>query len=449
MKTIIQVGIAVTAVLGWQASSVAQEADADEILALAEDAGRWIALQAPANEQSNLGSGIAGEALFFSALYRATDNTDYLSYARQRADRLLLALQDTATYDGDERRASLYNGAPGIGVALMQVWEDTEDPRYAAGIERVLALLDEWRIDDSNGAHWSEKYDDLLFGNTGTVLFLADAAKVRGDAALAAVAHDGARYLVSRARCDGQQCHWLFRHDKDFNLPNFSHGTAGVAYTLATVAELVDEPDLRVAASRGLGYLQVIAKRDDGQLAIPYGWGSDSWVGLYEFGWAHGLAGTALALQRLMQTGIDVEQACTMLDHVRATLASIGLPGAPDEPFAEPSMPLDYRFGRAGVLSLLSELTLTHPHDRKAALVRDAIVEQIISSAVRDEGIAYWEVEAPAFMGGGRQKYTGLLHGAAGIGLVLLRVRANLSGEAFSSGLPDDPFGPKTQHCSG
>jgi hypothetical protein len=54
--------------------------------------------------------------------------------------------------------------------------------------------------------------------------------------------------------------------------------------------------------------------------------------------------------------------------------------------------------------------------------------------------MAHWEVDAPAFMGGGRAAYTGIFHGAAGIGLAVLRLHARLEGKQAYLRLPDDPF---------
>jgi hypothetical protein len=54
--------------------------------------------------------------------------------------------------------------------------------------------------------------------------------------------------------------------------------------------------------------------------------------------------------------------------------------------------------------------------------------------------MAHWEVDAPAFMGGGRAAYTGIFHGAAGIGMAVLRLHAHLEGKQEYLNLPDDPF---------
>lgn len=98
-------------------------------------------------------------------------------------------------------------------------------------------------------------------------------------------------------------------------------------------------------------------------------------------------------------------------------------------PFAEPSTPLDLRFGRAGVLLLNSV----------DAGLRDRIWTHLLQVAIRDGRAAHWEVDAPDFMGGGRAVYTGMFHGAAGIGLALLQMHARLSERHPYVELPDYP----------
>ena len=71
---------------------------------------------------------------------------------------------------------------------------------------------------------------------------------------------------------------------------------------------------------------------------------------------------------------------------------------------------------------------------------RDAIWQELADRASRENSMAYWEVDAPEFMGGGRAAFTGILHGSAGIGLALLRLHAALMQHPPYVSMPDDPF---------
>lgn len=418
---------------------------ASDVLLLAEEIGQWLADQRvptsagvawpddalnPDNTGYDLASGVAGKVLYFVALYRATANDEYLDLALGGADYLAALLHDSNAFNSNARKASLYSGIGGIGVALVHAQAHAHHAKYADALDRVISLLDEWRVDDSQGTYWSDEYNDLIFGDAGTILFLSWYAEQTGDERALDMAVSGAHFILGQGNDMANGKSWYFRRSKLFNLPNFSHGTAGVAYVLATVGAQTNDEALQRGAQAGFNYLKSIAEAENGLLRIPYGWGSDSWDGLYEFGWAHGLAGTISLFIRLQETGIDEVAASEYESLARHTLESIGLTGRLESPFAEPSTPFDLRFGRAGVLARLD--------DGQAGL-RNDIWAQIEQAAIRDAGTAYWEVNAPEFMGGGRAAYTGLFHGAAGIGLAMLRMHAQMTGRQHYVDLPDYP----------
>jgi lantibiotic modifying enzyme len=425
------------------------------VLELAEETGRWLADAAipqdagtawsedvlnPEEFSYDLATGASGTVVYFIALYRATGNSAYLDDAKLGAEYLISVINTPARFEDDQRRSSLYSGISGIGVALMHVRKEAAGSKYDTALNTVLTLLERWSVFENDMRHWSEKFNDLLYGDAGTVLFLSHYARESGNDRASKMARQGAQFLLSEARQDGDGSYWLFRRDKEFNLPNFSHGTAGVSYALASAGGLTGDESITAGARSGFSYLRSIAEHQDGRIRIPYGWGSDSWDGLYEFGWAHGLTGMAAMLEQMKQAGIDARIADDYLTSVRHTLMDIELPRIPTAPFAEPSTPLDKRFGRAGVLSLFSDWSKQHPENKAVSRFRDALWKHIESAAIRENGRAHWQVDAPAFMGGGRAAYTGLLHGAAGIGLAILRMHAGLTGHDRYDGLPDDPF---------
>jgi len=425
---------------------------ADRVLELAEDIGRWLASHAttapvgtawpdnaldPTAISYDLASGVAGKVLYFTTLYRATENADYLEMARGGADYLVSVVQDPALFDENPRRASLYTGISGIGVALLHVQEHLPDPKYGKAVVQIIEQLREWSVSEGNGLRWSDEFNDLIYGDAGTALFLAYVAERTGDENARDMARQGARFLLGQAQRTQQGWFWYFRRSKPFNLPGFSHGTAGVGYVLATIGSLTDDESLRDGAKGGFDYIRSIAVIENDTIRIPYGWGSDSWDGLYEFGWAHGLVGTATFFKRLQTSNIESGAAVEYEELSLQTLLNINLPGVPSAPFAEPSTPDDMRFGRAGVLWFLSQ---RHASEPDIEVVRNAIWSHLEGLAIRENRMAHWEVDAPAFMGGGRAAYTGIFHGAAGIGLAVLCLHASLEGKQAYLTLPDDPF---------
>ncbi|MDA0679269.1 MAG: hypothetical protein O3A13_03220 [Proteobacteria bacterium] len=447
--------IVLALVTGTAAEKPIDDDLASETLELAEQVGLWIANSSvrtaegtvwpddalnPEVVSYDLASGVAGKVLFFIALYRATENPDYLELALGGADYLVTTLNDPGVFEGNQRRASLYSGISGIGVALAHVQPYARQEKYEVAIEKVSSLLSEWGIVDERGLHWSDEFNDLLFGDAGTILYLSWHAERTRDVRALALAHRGAQFLLSEAADAAVGKFWYFRRSKLFNLPNFSHGTAGVAYVLATVGAQVSDESLRLGAQAGFDYIRSIAEIEDDILRIPYGWGSDAWDGLYEFGWAHGLTGTISFFVRLQQTGIDAESASEYERMSRHTLQNIGLPNTPARPFAEPATSLDVRFGRAGVLSLASDWSVDDSASDEGTALRNDLWSHIARAAIRDERTAHWEIDAPEFMGGERAAYTGIFHGAAGMGLAILRMHARISGVRPYVDMPDNPI---------
>jgi hypothetical protein len=432
-----------------------ESVSAEEVLQLAEDVGRWLASHAtmtpagttwpdnvldPTAVGYDLASGVAGKVLYLTALYRATGDAGYLQLAQGGADYLVGVVQNPALFDENPRRASLYTGISGIGVALLHVQEHLSDPRYGQTVVQITERLREWSVVEGEGLRWSDEFNDLIYGDAGTALFLAYVAEQTGDENARDMAQQGARFLLGQAQQTQQGSFWYFRRSKPFNLPGFSHGTAGIGYVLATIGSLTDDESLRDGAKAGFDYIRSIAVIEDGKIRIPYGWGSDSWDGLYEFGWAHGLVGTATFFKRLQVSNIESRAAAEYENLSLHTLLNINLPGAPSTPFAEPSTSDDMRFGRAGVLSLLSQCCASGPVVEGTVTARSAIWSHLEELAIREDQMAHWEVDAPEFMGGGRAAYTGVFHGAAGIGLAVLRLHASLEGKPAYVRLPDDPF---------
>ena len=417
----------------------------DEVLQLAVDVGEWLAAEGQAQATGSawpadahqsetlaydLGSGTAGVVIYFLSLYGATGNDKYLELAARGGTYLAAMLDDAESFGTGSRRASLYTGIAGVGVALELLAEHR--PAYSADVDKVVSLLESWSTEEPAGTRWSDEFNDLLYGDAGTILFLAWRAHRNRDQRARRLAVSASHFLLSQSEQAERGRIWRFRRSKPFNLPGFSHGTAGISYVLGTVGSLANEPALTDAAAEGFAYIVSIADVSEHRISIPYGWPEERWDGLYEFGWAHGLVGSYASFTRLQQLGIETSEAARFSDLIINTLSNIGLPGSPDEPFAEPATPLDWRFGRAAVLSLLSDSGAGDD-------TRDAIWQDLADRARRGHQVAYWEVDAPEFMGGGRAAFTGILHGSAGIGLAILRLHAALLERPPYVSLPDDP----------
>src|SRR6185437_2003843 len=142
-----------------------------------------------------------------------------------------------------------------------------------------------------------------IAGSSGTGLFLlwaADHLHAPGARQLAARAGD---HLIAIAQPKpGAGLMWMMAPTFPREMPNFSHGTAGVSYFLATLYQATGQKKFLNAALAGADYLLSIADIN-GRYCMIYHDNQNK--GLYYLGWCHGPAGTARLFYRLYQVTRD------------------------------------------------------------------------------------------------------------------------------------------------
>ncbi|NUR94001.1 MAG: hypothetical protein HOV67_01950 [Kribbellaceae bacterium] len=91
-----------------------------------------------------------------------------------------------------------------------------------------------------------------------------------------------------------------FRSDEPTEMPNFSHGLAGIAAVLAIAGVDLDRPELVDVARRGAEHLVTLGITDDRGFRVPR---VIPWAARhgdeYTYNWCHGGAGTALTFSAL------------------------------------------------------------------------------------------------------------------------------------------------------
>ena len=422
----------------WLAPARAQSSALDHTRYLAEARriGNWLVSLPPAADGAwpadalrpgasmSLGEGTAGITLFLAELHRATNDTVYARAMRRGADALLAGLPAEFARTGFPPNTSLYYGAPGMAFALLHVHAFTGDARYRSGALRVVQWLQEQHTRREPPA-WSD-FNDVLFGDAGTALFLLHAAHTLGEDNPGTAAAAG-HALLQRAQRTEHGRYWPLRHGTDTNLPNFSHGAAGIGYLMARLFEATHDSTFLHAAIDAGHYLQSIASLDSAGLRIPYGMHRDDWRTRHDVDWAHGVAGSARFFAQLARTTGDT----AWLAYVRGARRSVLTAGTAGNAARDEATALDRRFGLAG----LADFHLDADDPTSAAFLADTI----LAHAARDADHLSWTRPRPAFMSdpGAPGQLTGLLHGAAGYGLLLLRLHAGALDVDWRGRLPD------------
>ncbi|NKB87275.1 MAG: lantibiotic modifying-like protein [Acidobacteria bacterium] len=389
---------------------------------------------------TNLYTGTPGVVLFFLELASHTGDVGYLDDARAGADYLLARLvadpspgEDGAVVDATVQSAGLYTGVAGVGFALHQTYRATGEAKYLAGAERAVAAIHAQAREHDAGVDWIDS-TDIVSGAAGTGLFLLYAAREMGDAASLELAESAGRLLLTQAEEGEGGASWRINADYPRVMPNFSHGTAGVAYYMAALYEATGEVAFLDAATSGARQLLALAETE-GDICLVFHHSPDG-ENLQYLSWCHGPAGTARTFYKLYELTGDPE----WMDWVRRSANGVYQSGVPEQLTEGFWNNVGQCCGSAGVAEFslaMHRLTADREHLGFAQRVADDLLAR---ATVSPEGLMWVQAEnrvQPDFL----VAQTGYMQGAAGIGILLLHMDAAVRGEPHQGIVfPDAPY---------
>ncbi len=433
---------------GWNSSRLSppstearNAAQADRpYLAAAEKAARWIMDSAirtesglawpadprdPASVDMTLYSGVPGIVLFLTELARTTGKPEYLEAAKAGADEILARLPGI-------KGAGLYEGLAGAGFALREAFKAGKESRHEEGFRRALEMIRSASRQTGKGVEWSST-TDIISGGAGTGLFLLYAHRETGERSWLDLAEKAGRRLLEMGRLERGGLKWPMDPEYPSLMPNFSHGTAGIAYFLAVLHKETGREEFLDGALAGGRYLQAVAgTEDDGCLVFHHEPGGEK---LFYLGWCHGPVGTA----RLFYTLAQVADDPGWMEWVRKAARSLRSSGLLEKETPGFWNNAGVCCGLAGVAEFFIDLSGATGNQDDLDFARRAMT-RLIARGTGEEGRAFW-VQAehrtrPDFL----VAQTGLMQGAAGIGLIFLKMDALDRGASLSIILPDTPF---------
>jgi hypothetical protein len=251
-------------------------------------------------------------------------------------------------------------------------------------VERLLAL------GPSDWSHWN----DATLG-TGSVLLGGLAAHATGSARGAELAAYAAGLLMVEAEETPAGLNWLFvprRHvppdkledGRPVEMPNWSHGLAGISGVLARAGIALERPDLVEAARLGAEHLVTLASPESleaGGFAVPRRIPHRPDMDEYTWNWCHGPAGTLSLFEALRAadvTSVAGEPPHSWVARCIHSLHASGIPERRHPGFWDN----DGRCcGTAGVGAAVL------PHDPDFAL---ALADVLVERAYVEDDRAYW-----------------------------------------------------------
>lgn len=425
---------------------------ADAYKAGADQVGEWLlataqrgpggwswAAQPEVSEETNasLYDGIAGPALFFVEAYRTDGDARWLEPARGAATWMARHLEEAlAEWAG----CGLFTGIGGWALALHELALASGDDQARQQAGTVVRAVMDRAVEAERGVHWHD-LTEILWGTAGIgCMLLVVGRDYEGDRALELAARAGHWLLQQAEPAPHAGMRWplgagarAIRSRPEPYFPNFAHGTAGIAFFLALLAQETGENRFLDAALAGVEWILTTVKTDGDTCAAyqyePHG------LNLYPLGWCHGPPGLGWLFRQL--------EICTGEDAWRTWLRRAAradrLSGIPEQ--KEPGFwdNVARCCGSAGVAEFFLDLHQLEGEDDDLAFAR-TMVDDLLTRAIADQDGMRWSNYEYRNENPHLPSETGYMQGAAGIGSTLLRLHRHLNGDDWTVRWPHKPL---------
>lgn len=287
-----------------------------------------------------------------------------------------------------------------------------------------------------DGVEWSDS-NDIISGTAGTGLFLLHVAKIWNDRTLGALAVRAGRRLLETAQPAEGGLMWFPSASLQRNYPNFSHGTAGVAYFLATLHAYSQDRAFLDAALAGAKYLGAVATRRTGARAVFHASGGGE--NRFYLSWCHGPVGTARLFDRLLLITGDAQWR-QWIDELTAWLVASGAPEQQSDGYWNN---ISQCCGNVGIGQYWIDLDRHYrPPASELGLdrLRRRVTDNTLSRAADDATGLRWVQAENRVSPQDVVAQTGFMQGAAGVGTFLLQLDAFTRRVPWPTPMPDTPW---------
>jgi len=331
---------------------------------------------------------------------------------------------------------SLYDGLGGDVTALRLLAPGSEQ----VAMQRLADLMTPagWNstLDIEPGSH--APVTDLVLGTAGVLLAVVWA----GGEHAAELAATGGEALLRVADPTEAGLDWGMVPGSSGRMPNYSHGTAGVATALAVAGTALRRDDFVAAARQGAQHLLAVGSLDNDGFVVPHTIPpSAREVEPVTYSWCHGPTGTSHLFAALAHAGVDEVAGFGVPGLRQRCLHSVLTSGVPRR--LRPGFwDNDGRCcGTAGVADVLLDAAQDDTDDARADTLLQAargMADALVERAIRDDDGARWRFlehrRDPPLLPPG----TSWMQGAAGIAAFLLRL-ARVTDEGLRAPVVDRP----------
>jgi len=380
----------------------------------------------PSEEPVDLYHGTAGTILFLRELAESTGEQSYRDIALTGAAHIAGQIEKVTA-------SGLYRGLAGIIFALDQMVQASDDSSLLNALNLAIDRLQANAKHSDTGVSWNE-WNDLISGTAGIGLGLISLATQTGRNDLLKLARAAGDGLLALAHEAPEGNYWTFSTTCSTHYPNFSHGTAGVGYFLTELYEATQEECYRASALAAGRYLRSVASKAEPSDCLLF---HDDAAGrdLFYLGWCHGPAGTGRLFYRLYQLTHDLD----WLGLVKRQAATLMASGIPERQTPGYWNNVSRCCGAAGVGEFFLGLYRAI-EDMGYLAFAEHLADYLIARAETDANGLKWTQAERRIEPDIVAAQTGLMQGAAGIGLFLVHLDEVCRHQEPLIRFPDEPF---------
>jgi lantibiotic modifying enzyme len=390
--------------------------------------------------------GNAGTLIFFLELARASKDTFYAEEAQRAADYVI----DRAV--GIQGSGFNHEGLAGAAWAILQTWEATREARYRNAAVAATETLAKRAQAAGTGVTWGPAAD-ISSGDAGIVSYLLNAARTFDRDDWRQLARRAGSHLREMASKDaGGNLYWSATPNARIVMPNFAHGTSGVATVLAQLYSETREQEYLDAALSGAAHLKSIA-HSDRDTFILYHHDPDG-RDLYYLGQCNGPAGSARLFYELYRNTKD-KSWLDITERAAGAILKSGIPEQQKDSYPQIPLRVEYSVrpghlpgfwnnisqccGAAGIADFFLNLHQATGKPQYLDFARRALDNVVNRAYTDDKGYRWYQSEfriQPWIIAA----QTGYMQGAAGVGSALVHLHTALAGQYHAVLFPYNPF---------
>lgn len=261
----------------------------------------------------DLYSGLSGVVLYLAYLEKITNDQRYDALAKAAFNTFKRQLEKLKL----NRSVGGFGGAGGLIYTFTHLSVLWDQPALLDEIDGIIEILPEAIAQDQEL--------DIIGGSAGCLITLINLYKLAPSERTLAAAIGCGDHLLSKALQMERGIAWMNNLPASAPLTGFSHGAAGIAWALSSLAELTGEERFRTAAMEAVEYERSIYSHEH-----------ENWPDLrdlqsfsqqpagvhYPATWCHGAPGVGLGRLMMMQQRPDPEVRAEVEAAIRTTIKS-------------------------------------------------------------------------------------------------------------------------------